>query len=66
MNLQKLPSFIFLYKFASRTSGAVWGATAAGVSAYFPFSEFADMDLFRHLFDVNFFGYGLSTLLAHV
>ncbi|CDJ60147.1 hypothetical protein, conserved [Eimeria maxima] len=29
----------------------------AGVSAHFPFSEFADMNIFRRLFDVNFFGY---------
>lgn len=30
----------------------------SGVSAHFPFSEFADMSIFRRLFDVNFFGYG--------
>ncbi|KAL8435094.1 hypothetical protein ACSSS7_002684 [Eimeria intestinalis] len=33
----------------------------AGISAHFPFSEFADMDIFRRLLDVNFFGYVFCT-----
>ncbi|CDJ37133.1 hypothetical protein, conserved [Eimeria tenella] len=35
----------------------------AGVSAHFPFSEFADMEIFRRLLDVNFFGYGFFEAL---
>ncbi|KAL8425956.1 hypothetical protein Efla_000933 [Eimeria flavescens] len=36
----------------------------AGVSAHFPFSEFADMGLFSRLLDVNFFGYVYCTKYA--
>ncbi|KAL8271084.1 hypothetical protein Esti_005001 [Eimeria stiedai] len=36
----------------------------AGIIAHFPFSEFADMEVFRRLFEVNFFGYVYCTKYA--